>query len=305
MKVNDYINKKVIQKPNYEREDFILIYIGEETVFRIKTNILMKYLIGTPLLLLNSQDQTMYMSELDNVLDFVKEDDIYSYVQFKPEKYNFAYDKFWLQLMKRFHWSWLFYSRRYFMEEFRTLNQLLNVEARKHHTVIPSKDLIYSAFTNFNMFDTKVCIIGQDPYPNEKDATGIAFQVNHGNLTSSLKHINKAVQEINMVGIQPDLNNWIEQGVLLLNSALTYTKDVKSFGLWKPFIIHIIKCLDSLKHPVVYVLVGKQANELRQFISLKQTVLEVEHPAAASYNKREWEHNDAFRRLQNITDIKW
>lgn len=295
-------------KPNYEKEDFILIYVEDKNKFIVEKGLLKEYLIGTPLLLLNNNNQTMYMSELDNVLDFKEYDEENSYVEFKPEKYNFAFDDFWLPLCKRFHWSWLFYSRRYFMEDFRKLNMSLNVEARKHHVITPHKDDVYNVFTKHNMFNTRLVIIGQDPYPNNDDANGFAFATNNYKKPVSLQHIDKAIKELNGVGIEDNtLSNWIEQGVLLLNSALTLNQDKSAdYGqLWQPFIIHIIKSLDSLNTNLVYLLVGKKAQFFKQHIHFKQEIFEVEHPAAASYNNREWEHKNVFKQIQEITNIKF
>lgn len=299
--------------PVYKPSEYIVCKIDEEyNKFIVSIKVLKEYLIGTPLLLCKeSTKQTMYLTELDNLFDFKEWDAENVFIDFKPDKYEygivlgFKLPEMLFPILKRFHWSWTYNLAHYLLQgEFRKLNLLLNVEARKHSTIIPDKELVYASFTNFNFFNTKVVIIGQDPYPNEKDATGIAFQINHPKLTESLKHINKAVKEINGDGIQYDLQNWINQGILLLNSSLTYQKNVKDASLWKPFMIEVIKAIDNLKHNVVYVLIGKQAQDLKGHIKIGQEILECEHPAAASYNNRDWQHNDVFKKIEILTDIK-
>jgi uracil-DNA glycosylase len=306
-------NKTELLNPVFKPSEYIVCKVNEEyNKFIVEKKVLMEYLIGTPLLLCKeSTKQTMYMCELDNLFDFLEWDEDNVFVDFKPDRYDygnvlgFKLPEMLFPILKRFHWSWTYNLNHYFLQgDFRQLNMLLNVEARKHALIIPNKELIYASFTNFNFFDTKVVIIGGYPYSDEKDATGIAFQINHPKLTDSLKHINKAIKEINEDGIQYDLQNWINQGILLLNSSLTYQQGVKCATLWMPFLIEVIKAIDNLKHDVVYVLMGKQANELRQHIKLKQNVLECENPIVASMENREWKHNDVFRKIQNLTNIK-
>lgn len=305
--------KTELLTPIYKPSEYIVCKVNEEyNKFIVETKVLKEYLIGTPLLLCKeSTKQTMYLTELDNLFDFMEWDEENVFIDFKPDKYEygvvlgFKLPEMLFPILKRFHWSWTYNLNHYLLQgEFRKLNLLLNVEARKNVLIIPNKELVYASFTDFNFFKTKVVIIGQSPYPNEKDATGIAFQINHPKLTESLKHINKAVKEINGTGIQYDLQNWINQGVLLLNAELTFNKDVNGFSLWKPFLIEVIKAIDNLKHNVVYVLIGKQAQLLKGHIDLKQEILECEHPLSGTYNKREWIHNDIFRKIQTLTDIK-
>ena len=96
-------------------------------------------------------------------------------------------------------------------------------------TCFPPKELIFSAFEQFDFQDTKVVIIGQDPYHGIGEANGLCFSVNDGvAIPPSLKNI---YTEINneydrfLFPTSGNLERWAKQGVLLLNAALTVQKD--------------------------------------------------------------------------------
>jgi len=89
---------------------------------------------------------------------------------------------------------------------------------------LPKKDLVMRALSR-DLYDSKVLILGQDPYPNPDHAVGLAFSIpaEEKKLPSSLKNIFK---ELNTdLGISTpesgDLSPWLEQGVVLLNRTLT------------------------------------------------------------------------------------
>lgn len=138
---------------------------------------------------------------------------------------------------------------------------------------IPKKDDIFNAFDGLKPQDVKVLIIGQDPYPDENRAHGLAFSFKNGELApqDSLKNIfDKIEADTGKEPTSTNLKSWREQGVLLLNTALTFTsedeRDMHSKA-WKPFIYQVLDKLIAVKNnePLAIMLWGSKANELKQF----------------------------------------
>ena len=78
----------------------------------------------------------------------------------------------------------------------------------------PNTENIFKCFTYFDVQDTKIVILGQDPYHTPGQATGLAFQCATDKVQPSLKNIEKAA------GHKVDFDKWAEMGILLLNTAL-------------------------------------------------------------------------------------
>lgn len=152
----------------------------------------------------------------------------------------------------------------------------------------PSPDAIFRAFELTPLSKVKVVILGQDPYQRVGLACGLAFSVNRGLPTNkfppSLKNIFKEA------GIQQpasgDLSTWAEQGVLLLNTALTVSngKAGSHMELWKPFTDAVIRALAG--RGVIFVLWGKHAADKKKLLNKTyDKIIEAAHPSRASANK--------------------
>jgi uracil-DNA glycosylase len=166
----------------------------------------------------------------------------------------------------------------------------------------------------FNAFDvcpydkTRVVIIGQDPYPQAGVADGIAFSCsNTGNIEASLRYMHKSIiatVDPNYIG-QPDLRHWSDQGVLLLNTALTTTigKPGSHQLLWRSFIVQVLDSLIWEKPGLIYVFLGKKAQELADLIPDNNYKIMVSHPASAAYNKEsEWDCNDMWNKINKYLE---
>lgn len=191
----------------------------------------------------------------------------------------------------------------------------------------PSKENIFRALKSVSLNDVKVIILGKDPYPNPKDAHGLAFSSDNTKTPDSLKNIFKAIDKafgsFLFNKAKNNLTNWVNDGVLLLNTGLTYAKvqddslDKKSKDLlqakiqnkhmkiWKPFIKAIIKKVLSVKdRPIVMMLWGNDAHNivfsniedkefkekahLRNCIIVPNTkimLLQTSHPSPLSVNR--------------------
>lgn len=136
----------------------------------------------------------------------------------------------------------------------------------------PEKKKIFNAFDGLSPQDVKVLIIGQDPYPDEAKAHGLAFSYREGSIPAddSLRNIfHKLKDDLDIDNTHTNLSAWKEQGVLLLNTALTFAPNNQDFHIkaWHDFINQVISKLLKVKtennQPLVIMLWGRKANEIK------------------------------------------
>ena len=159
-------------------------------------------------------------------------------------------------------------------------------------TIFPPARNIFKAFNSTPFNKVKVVIIGQDPYHGEGQAHGLCFSVNYGvDVPPSLKNIFKEIeQDLNIpIPDSGNLQNWADEGVLLLNSVLTVQEGKahshKGIG-WEKFTDQAIQKLSVERHGLVFLLWGNSAQEKEKLIDLdKHLVLKSVHPSPLSaYN---------------------
>ena len=146
-------------------------------------------------------------------------------------------------------------------EKKRTSQEILPYEAENSG--------IYHALKITPFDKVKVLIMGQDPYPNKEDAHGLAFSKLSGKIPASLKNIFEKIKEdIGINNSNGNLTAWAEQGVLLLNRALSFSKEESLASrnkFWLPVIDIIIDKLIKRNKPLVIILWGNPANDIEQF----------------------------------------
>ena len=149
-------------------------------------------------------------------------------------------------------------------EGFKKFMNKVNTEYETH-TCYPKYENIFNALKLTSYKDTKIVILGQDPYHGENEAHGLSFSVQEGvKLPPSLHNIYKELYDDLGIknGPSGDLTAWAKQGVLMLNSILTVRKDEaashKDLG-WQLLTDHIIKLLNMKNEPVVFILWGNYA----------------------------------------------
>ena len=182
--------------------------------------------------------------------------------------------------------------------------------------IYPDIDNVYNAFKLCSFKDTKVVILGQDPYHKKGVANGLAFSVNPGcKIPASLRNIYKEIEsdvdaEINKNG---DLNHWAEQGVLLLNCSLT-VEDSKpgshsSFG-WENITDSVIKLLNK-KSNIVFLLWGAHSIKKRYLIDeSKNIVFTAPHPSPLSayrgfFGCKHFTKTNLYLAKNRIKTINW
>ena len=185
------------------------------------------------------------------------------------------------------------------------------------HRVCPPKDKLFSAFCVAPR-DVRVVIIGQDPYFNEGQATGMAFSIDPTcgcKFPPSLSNIIKEVRdEFEKCAVaNGDLEPWARQGVLLLNSALTVRlgEPLSHAGIgWTEFVRHVIAKLNELGG-IVFLLWGGHAGGFRPMLTNPANlVLQSAHPSPLSAS-RGFFGNGHFKRANEFLaalgrgEIEW
>ena len=158
-------------------------------------------------------------------------------------------------------------ERRCFEEKFNIVNQ-----KREQQEILPyegDESGIFYALKITPFDKVKVLIFGQDPYPNKEDAHGLAFSKKSGKIPASLKNIFEKIKEdTGVLNSSGNLTPWAKQGVLLLNRALSYSKEetlASRNKFWLPVIDIIIDKLIERNKPLIIILWGNPANDIAQF----------------------------------------
>jgi uracil-DNA glycosylase len=194
-----------------------------------------------------------------------------------------------------------------------TLNKLVDF-VQEDRRFTPKMSDWFNAFIQCKYENLNVIFIGQDPYPQIGVADGISFSCSKTMTTQpSLRHIFNALEK-HYPGYNKDcdLSRWSNQGVLMLNTALTVeiNKIGSHYSLWHYFTTHLLTQLNRHDSQLVVVLLGKKAQEWKKLIT-NHIIFEVEHPAAAAYKGGIWDDKNVFNNVNNIlqnqgkTSIKW
>ncbi|XP_053385682.1 uracil-DNA glycosylase-like [Mercenaria mercenaria] len=170
--------------------------------------------------------------------------------------------------------------------------ECLQLAYRKEEHISPVPDKIFRALNLTPLDKVKVVILGQDPYPDENLACGLAFSVPTGYpvglpFPPSLRNIFTCLKNDPYVDFtwpsHGNLRSWAYQGVLLLNTILTVGQTPlsnKGFR-WEMLTDNVIKTVGDTPQHVVFILLGKHAQSKRHLIDLsKNTILTESHPAA-------------------------
>lgn len=204
------------------------------------------------------------------------------------------------------------YNKEYFLN----LKKFLEQEYGKY-TVFPKKSDIFKSLKLTEYENTRVVILGQDPYHDDNQANGLAFSVNDGiKLPPSLVNIYKEIEseyqcKVNRRG---NLEYLARQGVLLLNTVLTVrahnANSHKDMG-WEIFTDKIIEKLNEREDPVIFVLWGNNAIKKEKLINKgRHYVLTAAHPSPLSayrgfFGCNHFKKINEILRYLNKEEIKW
>ncbi len=193
--------------------------------------------------------------------------------------------------------DWLSHLLPYFdCPDYQRVMDQIRADEMANVRVFPIFTERYRAFELTPLGKVKCVIIGQDPYHGEDQANGLAFSVNKGmKLPPSLNNIFKELQSEYpnkmpaAIESEGDLSMWSEQGVLLLNAALTVCESAplshQNCG-WEPLIQQVIATINSQCSGVVFVLWGKSAQRYKSFVDTEiHAVIEGVHPSPLSAHR--------------------
>ena len=208
-------------------------------------------------------------------------------------------------------------------DDFKSILDKLVEDSQDGRHFTPKIKQVFRAFEECPYNDLKVIMVGQDPYPTMVDginvADGIAFSCGNTNkLQPSLKFMLSEVQDqmypAGMTNWEPDLKRWANQGILLLNTALTTTigKTGTHYMLWQPFVVYVLDYLSWHNPGLIYAFLGKQAQTFMGGMTENNYKFVATHPATAAYNKQEkWDSQDLFKKISeqlhksNGLKIEW
>ena len=213
--------------------------------------------------------------------------------------------------------DWLIWLKNEFKQSyFMKMKLYLNQEYLSNNS-LPPRDLIFRAFELTTPQDIKAVILGQDPYHNLNQANGLAFSVNkQEKLPMSLKNIFSELKDnySYFEGKTGDLSNWAKQGVFLLNTILTVKPNspMSHQGIgWENFTDRVIKEINDLPQPIVFVLWGKKAQEKKVLLNNKNhQVFISSHPSPYSayngfFGSRVFAKINVFLIKNAINPIDW
>lgn len=185
--------------------------------------------------------------------------------------------------------DWLTVLADEFQEPYyKELEQFLETEYARY-TIYPPEDDVFRALEWTSFADTKVVILGQDPYHGQGQAHGLSFSVKPGvAIPPSLRNMYKELAS-DLGCAMPNhgyLKAWAEQGVLLLNTVLTVREaqpsSHKGMG-WERFTDQIIQALSAREKPVIFVLWGSYAQAKRSLINAsRHVIIASAHPSPLS-----------------------
>ena len=209
----------------------------------------------------------------------------------------------WLPILRRtFNWR-----------RMRNLRGILQREEDDGYTIFPPAELVFEALRRTQLQDVKVVILGQEPYPGQGQADGLAFSMREACAESRSHSLNNIIREVNedwapagscrYQNRLPDdhvcLRSWADQGVLLLNTVLTFREDDEgqpdggrrpnahiegdAGKAWKYFTTKIVKAINC-RDPghVVFMLWGGHAKKKAKHINRNHhKLLCAQHPGYA------------------------
>jgi uracil-DNA glycosylase len=154
------------------------------------------------------------------------------------------------------------------------------------HTIYPPIEDLFAAYRLCTPDETRVLILGQDPYHGPGQAHGLSFSVRDGvRIPPSLRNVFKELAE-DVGAAAPatgDLTGWAEQGVLLLNAVLTVRAGAAASHAgkgWEAFTDATIRALDARDQRVVFLLWGTYARKKAALITHPaHVVLQAGHPS--------------------------
>jgi uracil-DNA glycosylase len=200
----------------------------------------------------------------------------------------------------------------FFDETLPAIEAMLAAETR---TVLPPAPVVFAALERVQPDDVRVVILGQDPYHTPQKAHGLAFSItaDFGGRLDSLGNIFKELQaDIDVIRTRTQLDDWADQGVLLLNTVLTVPQGTPKGHARLGWQILTAQVLNRLAdQPRAYLLWGGPAHRVAQTVDPQHNFkLETAHPSPLSahrgfFGTQPFSRTNAWLRKQGHASINW
>lgn len=216
-------------------------------------------------------------------------------------------------MLDKIHEEWKPLLRPLFNDpRFKAIADMLNNPKLE---VCPERPKIFRAF-EAPISNLRVVIVGQDPYPTNLLATGLAFAIPSGipigQWPASLRIIAESIQPMYPSSpaelyFHEGLEYWEFQGVLLLNRYLTCfpNQPGSQANLWSWFTLELIKELDKAKPGLVYYFLGAKAQELEGVVLQAKAIFKDVHPSYVARQRSEGKQAQMNGHWKEITDITY
>lgn len=219
--------------------------------------------------------------------------------------------------MEIFHNDWAQYLNDELKKLYYQKLRAFLINEYRTHKVYPDMYAIFNALHYTSLADTKVVILGQDPYHGPGQAHGLSFSVLPG-VTPPPSLLNIFKELATDIGCTIPNNGclkpWADQGVLLLNTVLTVREHQANSHHgqgWEIFTDKIISTLNAREKPLVFILWGAPARRKKAMITNpKHYIIESAHPSPLSANRgffgsRPFSRTNDFLRSIGETPVDW
>ncbi len=220
--------------------------------------------------------------------------------------------------MVNLHETWLKHLSQEFEAPYmEKLKSFLVAEREAGKRIFPRATEWFHALDATPLDQVRVVILGQDPYHGEGQAHGLCFSVQPGvPPPPSLVNIYKEMKTD--LGLVPPLHghleNWAEQGVLLLNAVLTVEANRAASHQgkgWERFTDAVIREVNALPHSVVFILWGNYAQKKAAFVDPnRHCIIKSAHPSPLSahngfFGSKPFSRANEFLQSQGLKPINW
>ncbi|RIV16926.1 uracil-DNA glycosylase [Mycoplasmopsis gallopavonis] len=189
----------------------------------------------------------------------------------------------------------------------------------QNETVFPHQMDMFRPFEYFQLNETKVVILGQDPYHQIDQADGLAFSARYQDLNKTPKSLVNLFKNLKRdypkTKIETnDLTNWAKQGVLLMNTVWTVSQNKahshEAFG-WQNFTLKVLEEILTNNPKVIVVALGKPAQKLVKKLPIQpHYLINLSHPsplsAHLSFNQFPlFKTINKYLKKENLNPIDW
>ena len=219
----------------------------------------------------------------------------------------------WEKFKDQFHESW-HYKMKPFIEsdECTAIYEFLKKEAKRGKKIAPLSSNTFRAFRETKLSELSVVMIGMCPYHTFKNNEPVADGLLMGCSTTgypqpSLDKFYDALEREFHNGLNlkrkknPDVSYLANQGVLMLNAALTVemNKAGSHNAIWEPFMKYLLEnVLDTAGVPFIFL--GKDAGKYERYLPPFTWSFTLSHPASASYKQTDWDTEGVFSKVNQI-----